>query len=178
MEKTPHIRIRFATIADNTLLAKIGAETFTDTFGPDNTAEDMADYCASSFNPEKLAVELMHPETRFLIAEEDGAGGVAGYVKIKFGMPPPVISGKKVMEIGRLYARKAWIGKGVGARLMEASLAEAKKAGCDVVWLDVWEKNPRAIAFYEKWGFAKVGTQVFQLGADLQNDWLMEKVIA
>jgi hypothetical protein len=29
--------------------------------------------------------------------------------------------------------------------------------GRDVVWLDIWERNPRAIIFYRKWGFVEAG---------------------
>ncbi len=47
--------------------------------------------------------------------------------------------------------------------------------GGDVLWLGVWEHNQRAIAFYHRWGFAIVGTHTFQLGADLQTDFLMQR---
>jgi ribosomal protein S18 acetylase RimI-like enzyme len=60
---------------------------------------------------------------------------------------------------------------------MQACLDEAKQNHCDVIWLDVWERNPRAIAFYRKWGFVQVGTQTFQLGDDLQNDWIMARSV-
>ena len=36
----------------------------------------------------------------------------------------------------------------------------AKEAGCDVMWLGVWEYNPRAQRFYEKNGFRIVGSHV------------------
>lgn len=75
-------------------------------------------------------------------------------------------------------ARKLWIGNGVGARMMQACLQEAEHMDCDVVWLDVWEQNARAIAFYRKWGFVEVGTQVFQLGDDPQRDLLMVRAVS
>ena len=43
------------------------------------------------------------------------------------------------------------------------------------MWLDVWEENPRAIAFYTKWRFAVVGRQDFVLGSDVQHDLLMSR---
>ena len=46
-----------------------------------------------------------------------------------------------------------------------------------VVWLGVWEFNPRAIRFYTRHGFKKVGDHKFVLGNDAQNDWLMAKLI-
>jgi ribosomal protein S18 acetylase RimI-like enzyme len=167
------LNIRRATPADNILLAKIGAETFSDSFATDNTPENMAAYLNASFSPEKQSRELADPDTHFLIAECDGQP--AGYARLKFGPAPDAIRGDKPMEIVRFYARKDWIGKGIGGQLMQACLHEAENALCDVVWLDVWERNPRAIAFYRKWGFAVVGTQTFQLGGDLQNDLLMAR---
>jgi ribosomal protein S18 acetylase RimI-like enzyme len=58
---------------------------------------------------------------------------------------------------------------------MDASLERAKGENRDVMWLGVWEYNPRAQRFYEKNGFRVVGSHVFQLGEDAQTDLLMQK---
>jgi diamine N-acetyltransferase len=171
--ETP-IHIRYATPSDNVLLAEVGAETFYDTFAAENTPENMAAYLAKSFSPEQQGRELADPYSKFLLAEADGL--LAGYAHLKFGQAPGAIPGTRPMEIARLYARKPWIGQGIGARLMQECLAEAEHGGCDVIWLDVWERNLRAIAFYRKWGFAEVGSQVFQLGDDPQQDLLMARI--
>jgi ribosomal protein S18 acetylase RimI-like enzyme len=57
---------------------------------------------------------------------------------------------------------------------MNATIEEARQRGCDCVWLGVWEKNQRAIDFYQKWGFRVVGSHTFALGEDQQNDFVME----
>ena len=168
--------IRYATASDNKLLAEVGAETFYDSFAADNTPENIAVYLGTSFSPEKQAQELADPTSRFLIAEVEGAP--VGYARVKFGQAPAAVAGQSPMEIERFYARKPWIGKGIGARLMRACLREAEQAGCDVVWLGVWERNPRAIAFYRQWGFVEMGTQVFQLGDDPQRDLLMARAVS
>jgi ribosomal protein S18 acetylase RimI-like enzyme len=51
--------------------------------------------------------------------------------------------------------------------------AAAALGNADKVWLGVWENNPRALAFYQKFGFNKVGHHVFQLGNDPQHDWIL-----
>jgi GNAT superfamily N-acetyltransferase len=135
----------------------------------------MAAYLAQSFGPEIQACELADPLSRFLIAER--GAHVAGFAKLNFGPAPTAVAGRQPMEISRIYARKPWIGQGVGAALMQACLDEAARQGCDVVWLSVWQRNPRAIAFYQRWGFAQAGTAVFQLGADPQTDWLMARPV-
>ena len=175
MPSLDNLHIRQATAQDNGLLAQIGAETFYDSYAADNTAEDMADYLERAFSPEKQAAELADPASRFLIAELEGE--VVGYARVMFGPAPAVVGGQRPLEINRLYARKAWIGQGLGGRLMQGCLDEAARAGCDVVWLDVWQLNPRAIAFYRKWGFAVVGTTNYQLGNDVQDDFLMARPV-
>jgi diamine N-acetyltransferase len=174
MEKAP-IKIRYATARDNELLAELGAQTFRDSFAADNTAENMAAYLAASFSPSKQAAELADPSSVFLLAEVEAK--IAGYARLKSSPPADGITGLHPIEIARFYARQEWIGYGVGAALMTACLDEAEKQGCDTIWLDVWEHNLRARAFYKKWGFIKVGTQTFQLGDDLQHDLLLQRPV-
>ena len=148
------IHIRHATPRDNKLLAVIGAETFSDSFAAENTPENMAAYLSASFSAEKQGKELADPRARFLIAEVSGE--VVGYAHLRFSAAQPVVDTQNAMEIVRFYARKNWLGKGVGPQLMRACLTEARAAGCHVVWLSVWKKNDRAIRFYRKWGFAEL----------------------
>ena len=60
---------------------------------------------------------------------------------------------------------------------MDACFSRAKETGRDVIWLGVWEFNPRAQRFYEKNGFRLVGKHTFLLGSDPQTDLLMQKKI-
>lgn len=48
-------------------------------------------------------------------------------------------------------------GRGIGARLMEAALAKAKKRGLIRVELTVYASNPVAYALYRKFGFVEEG---------------------
>lgn len=168
--------IRIATSADAALLAAVGADTFRETFAADNTPANMAAFVAQTFGLAQQAVELRDHLSQFLIAE--AAGEVAGYARIRCGRHPACVDSSRAMEINRLYARRRWIGHGVGAALMARCIDEAQHANCDVIWLGVWERNPRAIAFYERWGFRVVGEQVFILGSDAQRDLVMARSLS
>jgi len=165
--------IRRATENDAALLAELGARTFSETFGSQNTPEDMAAYLAASFGPELQRAELADPRNMFLIAENDGVA--IGYAHLRTGEAPACVSGPKPIELSRLYVSSRFHGSGVGARLMEACLTEARQVGYQTIWLGVWKQNVRAQAFYQRWNFSVAGEQVFQLGADRQMDWLMER---
>jgi diamine N-acetyltransferase len=66
-------------------------------------------------------------------------------------------------------------GTGLAHHLMAHVLARAEAARAAEVWLGVWERNPRALAFYRKWGFDVVGEHIFKLGEDPQRDLIMRR---
>ena len=165
--------IRRASVDDAALLASLAATAFRDTFAADNTPEDMAQYMAGAFGEDIQRAELADARNVVFIAERDGEP--AGYVMLRDGAAPACVASANASEIARLYSSKRFIGAGVGAALMQASIEHAAEAGKDTLWLGVWERNARAIAFYERWGFRDVGTQAFQLGSDLQTDRVMRR---
>jgi ribosomal protein S18 acetylase RimI-like enzyme len=56
---------------------------------------------------------------------------------------------------------------------MQECISIAKRKQRDYIWLGVWEKNDKAIRFYERFGFKRFGEHEFVLGNDRQTDWLM-----
>jgi ribosomal protein S18 acetylase RimI-like enzyme len=79
------------------------------------------------------------------------------------------------MELKRLYVIRSWHGKGVAQALMHAAFDVARARGAKTLWLGVWERNERAVAFYGKHGFTRVGEHTFVLGSDPQTDWLLAR---
>ncbi len=169
------IKIRRADVNDSEMLAGLCRKTFWDAFHehPENAPEDMADYMEKAFNIETIRAELNEKDSIFLIAEVEDE--IAGYAKVMLGAIEDGISAEKPVELNRLYAHQKFLGKGVGAALMDQCLQIAKENDCDLMWLGVWEFNPRAQTFYRKYGFYEVGKHVFQLGSDAQIDLLMQK---
>ena len=173
MEHTP-IRIAVAGSEDAPLIAELSRRTFYDTFAPFNTPDNMDQFLQTQFTVEQLIEEVGAPRNTFLLAwlgEE-----VAGYARLYDGGElPHELAGTAAIEISRIYATQQAIGKGVGKALMEAAIDIAREKGKNWIWLCVWERNGRAIAFYEKMGFEIFGKHLFVLGQDLQNDWEMKK---
>jgi len=168
------LTIRKGTAADVELLQSVGRKAFADTFSEHNTAADMLIYLDKSYSTEKILAELDDPDGLFLIAFDGDQ--CAGYARMRRSQNPDGVSGSAI-EIERLYAVSDYIGRQVGRTLMDACLAYAREHKFQTVWLGVWEKNLRAIKFYEKYGFLKFGEHVFMLGLDAQNDWLMKKTL-
>jgi DNA-3-methyladenine glycosylase I len=172
---SPPFLIRLAGSGDAATVTALAAALFEQTFGAANRPEDMRAYLAKSFNEARQRGELEDPSSRIWLAENP-VGEAIGYAQLRLDAAPPAVialAARRSAELVRLYADRGWHGGGVGASLMQTCIAAAAEAGADVLWLGVWQKNPRAIAFYEKLGFRRVGEQQFLLGADRQLDWVM-----
>ena len=171
------ITIRQATLDDAKLLTDLSYTTFWDAFAhhPKNAPDDLNHYMRQAFSAEQIGAELADERSIFLIALIDN--GPAGYAKMIVDNIEPGVTGNRPIELSRLYSHQEFLGQGVGQNLMDACFESAKSNGHDVMWLGVWEYNPRAQRFYEKNGFLMVGKHTFQLGSDPQTDLLMQKEI-
>jgi len=166
------VRIRRATVADAQALAEIGARTFFDAFAADNTAEDMRLFLTSTWHPDLQRAEILDPGLDTLLAC-DGDDALAGFAQVRVAHPPAGIAVRAPVELKRFYVDKAWHGQGIAQLLMKAAEQAARARGASEFWLGVWERNERALAFYRKCGFRKVGTQIFVVGTDPQTDHVM-----
>ena len=155
------------------LLQLISRETFYDSFASMNTPENMAQYLEEGFSVVKLTRELNDPNSAFYFAHLDDE--VVGYLKLNFGGAQTELQDPNAVEIERIYVRRAFQGRSVGQALYDHALALARSRQAQFVWLGVWEKNDRAIRFYERNGFVPFGTHVFMLGDDAQTDMLMKR---
>jgi len=160
---------------DAKLLTDLSYTTFWDAFAhhPKNAPDDLNHYMRQAFNIEQITAEIEDPQSVFLIAEIDGEP--AGYAKLLIDTIEPGITAERPIELNRLYSHQEYIGKGVGQNLMDECVRYAREQNHDVMWLGVWEYNPRAQRFYEKNGFRTVGRHTFVLGSDPQTDLLMQR---
>ena len=167
--------LRRATHRDAGRIADLGYRTFKASFWADNRPEDMEQYLSQNFSTARIEAQLADPDSIFFLAYENGKE--IGYIMLRTGESPDSIPGTKPVELVRIYIAENIIGTGYGSAIMQSCLEAAKSDGYRTIWLGVWEKNLRAIRFYEKWGFKKVGTQKFVLGSDVQNDYIMARPI-
>lgn len=169
MEK---ILIRRVTLNDIAFLQEIGRQTFSETFASVNTAEDMIKYLDARFSSEKLYAELNNNDSEFYFALLQNR--VIGYLKINSGKAQTELQDDKALEIERIYVIKEFHGKKIGQELYEKALEIAKTKKVSYIWLGVWEKNLRALAFYTKNGFLEFDKHIFVLGDSRQTDYMMK----
>jgi ribosomal protein S18 acetylase RimI-like enzyme len=167
------IRIRKAEEADAHALAALAEKTFRDAFAESNSSANMLAHCAANYSEAQQLAEIRESCRETWVAEIGNS--LVGYVQLRLDTTSPLISGRRPLEIQRFYVDVLHHGTGLAHQLMAQVLAQAEAYGASVLWLGVWERNPKAVGFYRKWGFDVVGDHIFKLGEDPQRDLVMRR---
>ena len=168
-------RLRRAIAGDAPSLAVLAERTFRDTFGARNSPENMELHCARVFGHDFQLREIQDPALITTIAEVEGH--MVGFSQLRIPSAQPNVGAKRPAELNRIYVLAEWQGQGIARDLMRDAVATAAREDCDCLWLGVWEHNPKAMAFYRKFGFEVVGTHAFMLGLDRQRDLIMSVML-
>jgi ribosomal protein S18 acetylase RimI-like enzyme len=163
--------IRRALASDSEALSRIADQTFRDTFTTGSSSSDMQQFCEDHYHPDIQLQEIQDSNLVTILAEYEDE--LAGFAQVRLKSPKEGLSGKYQSELSRLYVSNEWHGSGVAHKLMAEVLASTIKVKSDCMWLGVWENNPRAIAFYQKYDFTIVGEHIFTVGTDPQRDLIM-----
>ncbi len=172
---TKKIHITAIKNSEKDILRSLSIQTFLDTYAAVNTPENINAYLAKSFSVQRLDSELNNTNSQFYFARTEGA--IAGYLKVNTGEAQTEQGLADAVEIERIYAAKAYHGKGVGKALMQHAITLASAANVRWLWLGVWEKNTHAIEFYKQQGFEIFGTHNFLMGDEPQSDFMMRRKI-
>jgi len=163
--------IRRAALSDAAALAGLAARTFTETFAADNSPEDLDAHLRSSFGVARQAAEIEDRDVTTLLAFQGET--LAGFAQVRRKSAPSCVTVEQPVELHRFYLTRSAHGTGLAAQLMLAARAAARELDGLHMWLGVWERNARAIAFYLKSGFVVVGSHVFVVGNDHQTDLVL-----
>jgi ribosomal protein S18 acetylase RimI-like enzyme len=165
------VSIRRATPADAEALARIGRETFAETFGHLYPPEDLAAFLDEAHGLDRVRGDLEGPETAVWLAIFEGAP--VGYVLAgPCALPHPEVRAEDG-EIKRLYLSARAQNGGLGGALFDAAMRWLRESARAVVWIGVWSGNHGAQRFYERRGFRRVGGYGFRVGAVVDDEFIL-----
>lgn len=153
---------RRAEPQDAEALAYLGAATFLTTFAFDHPGQPLIEHLRAEHSADYYADKLEQPDVDILIGETP-LGAPVGYVMV---VPPshPELQQSGDIELKRIYLLGPWQGGGNGKALLDQAIQIARERGAKRILLAVYEVNNRAIAFYERAGFSRIGETVFMVG--------------
>jgi GNAT superfamily N-acetyltransferase len=165
------IRIRAGVSSDAPALTEFAVRTFTEAFGADNRPEDLQALLAASFSVARQAIEINDPNVTTLLATINQK--LLTYAQVRRQSPPPCVTQEKPIELHRFYVDHRVHGQGVAQHQMAAVHEAAHAFHGQHLWLSVWDRNPRGMAFYKKEGFVDGGRKGFYVGPDCQSDRIL-----
>ncbi|MFM7176157.1 MAG: GNAT family N-acetyltransferase, partial [Bacteroidota bacterium] len=110
------IEVRKATVADYIMLSELGRRAFQEAFGRYNDPGDMQAYLDLSFDPERIKNQLVDPSVIYLVATYHCTP--VGYAKLVRNYTCSQYSSANQMQMERIYALDAYVGKKIGKALM------------------------------------------------------------
>ncbi len=171
---TNDLKIVNCSLKHYALLADLGATTFYEAYKTLHKAEDIKAYNANAYSFEVIKQNLKKPDVLYFVAYT--MFKEVGYIKLIKNASAPGVN-EAVMELEKIYVLPEFWGSGAGDALMNKAIDVTRQSGFNHLYLGVWQKNERAIAFYKKFGFEVCGTRTFQLGKTLCDDFLMIKAV-
>ncbi|MEP7041547.1 MAG: GNAT family N-acetyltransferase [Dokdonella sp.] len=165
-------QIRRGVPADAQALSAFATRTFVDTYGEYNQAHNLRLHLTASYGVRQQRDELADAHVTTLLAYRDQQ--LAAFAQVRCGEVPACVADAAAVELHRFYVDRGWHGRGVSQQLLGEACRAARAFGAATLWLKVWERNPRAIAFYAKSHFVDVGTADFFVGNDRQTDRVLQ----
>ncbi|MDO8479880.1 MAG: GNAT family N-acetyltransferase [Candidatus Rokubacteria bacterium] len=121
-------------------------------------ARELADYLSyigDALDAEGLDHDIAHWQEEYdgrtgvLLLVADATGEVVGTAAVRLLEPG-------VGELKRMWLRLSCQGRGLGRRLMDACLDEARRLGCRALRLDTQAKLEAAVHLYRAYGFSEI----------------------
>ena len=150
--------IRKAEERDASSLAAVSIEVWLSTYLREGVSSFFADYVLAEFTAQKFRDSIGDPDFSLWVSEN--RTGIDGFVTVCSTATPP-LPGCSPLEIKTLYVQPRHQSGGKGAALLHHALAHCRRMGCEGAWLKVAAENSRAIDFYRRHGFQRIGSTDF-----------------
>ena len=158
-------------------LLPVARGIFTETFASRYEHAPFETFCDRVYGTGgSMTRDFASPDVLWRVAAVDGEP--VGYAKLTPLRAPFPDAAKGSMELQQLYVRSDLHGAGVADRLMDWSVATARKQGSPALYLTVFDHNERAKRFYARHGFAEVGRCTFRLGDRIDDDRIWMRPLA
>jgi L-amino acid N-acyltransferase YncA len=162
---------RRAGRADAAKVRDLFCRSYADTFGHVYRPGVMERWFEESCALERFESECTAADFAIFLAEDE-AGALLGYCTLgPYDVEPE--TEKPWWVLRQLYLDPAAKGTGLGQRLLEQGIAEARARGFEELYLTVWIENHRARRFYERNGFVEVGRYEFVVGDQVDDDRIL-----
>jgi ribosomal protein S18 acetylase RimI-like enzyme len=162
--------IRKAEERDASSLAAVSIEVWVNTYLRDGVSPLFADYVLAEFTAQKFHNAIRNPDLAIWVSEN--RTGIDGFVKVCSTATCP-LPGCSPLEIMTLYVQPRHQSGGRGGALLRHALDHCRRLGAESAWLKVEAENRRAIDFYVRHGFTRIGSTDFVIADQAYENYVM-----
>ncbi len=170
MSLDQEIALRLCVPGDEEALALVGAATFLETFAGLLSGPDILAHCRVQHAAAQYAAWVADANYRLCLAEVHGAP--VGFAVLSPADLPVAVTPEDI-ELKRIYLLHRFQGGGLGRRLLEWSVAQARSLKKKRLLLGVKADNTAALAFYDRVGFTRIGERKFLVGTMMCDDYIL-----
>ena len=164
-----------AKIEDSLRISVLLKTVYIETYGKEGITFEFANFIDKRFSVEYIEKIILENPDQFIIAYYDY--NPIGAAEILYNTSCPV-SKRTIPELSKLYVLNHFTGKGIGYGLLVESEKLLLEKGFKEVFLIAYIKNKRALSFYDRQGFKKIGKTDFVMENNSYVNWVMNKAIS
>ena len=160
-----NVRLRSAVLEDAPTLARLGSQTFSETFGHlfQHHQEDLSRYLTCTFKEAKIRDSLIRGASHYWMALADDVP--VGYARLEYRPIANSHTTSEDAQLQQIYVLRDYLSHRIGLPLLQAARCRARVLEAGSVWLSVFCDNGRAIRFYQKHGFVPFGKDTVTIGS-------------
>ena len=159
-------------VTDAKALSAIAQSTFELACPAESNKSEIAKYIAENLGEPQFKQMLLSDETPVFCAWANSS--IVGFLILRLSSQCPANPTlARTTQLERLYVSPDFHGTGASDLLMRAAFDICHKRHRTGIWLSVFSGNLRAIRFYARSGFAKVGATYFEMGNEMHLDDVM-----
>jgi ribosomal protein S18 acetylase RimI-like enzyme len=164
--------LRTALPDDHSALAALGLKVWLQTYSERGLNAEIAEYVLSKFTLAAMAALITDPQVYLPVIEHEQH--LLAYAVLKANSPCPA-DPDLTLELSTMYVQESANRQTHGSQLWQACLHEQQKRQPDmVIWLRVNSKNQRALNFYAKHGFQKIGSVWIDFDGEHNENYLLK----
>lgn len=169
--------LRRATVDDAEALARLGRQTFVETFVEEFAIpypeDDLITFLEGSFAVDAVRDRLADPDEPHWVVEE--AGELVAFARCGGCKLPHPEASPTHAELTGLYVARAAQGRGLGRALLEVALAWMEGWSAGPLWIGVWSGNLKAQRLYAHYGFEKAGEYDYPVGRWRDREFILRR---
>lgn len=173
--------ISLATPSDTNEIVRIGRTEWDRTFSHLISPQSMTAYLDAAYTPEAIMKAITKPNLRFFVAGPTGQKErLAGFAALTLDTSLPaqcLTQLPKPITLQRIFIDSHYHGGGLAKSMMDKAYEMARDEGYESVYLEVLPENIRAVRFYQKCGFVKVGKVEIVIGGQKFMDEIMARLL-